>query len=223
MNYAAVLFDLDGTFADTARDLAFALNELLVAQGRPPMTFEDIRPYVSKGTPGMLGIGFQVTPADKEFEPLKQRFLAIYQRAVCRHTVLFDGIEKLITDLESAGIPWGIITNKPDFLTQPLIKALELDERAAVVYSGDTFGEKKPHPLPLLEAAKTLNVDALNCVYVGDDERDMMAAKAAGMKAVAALWGYIPPQEDPQSWPADSWVENSEQLQEALTQLSHTD
>jgi phosphoglycolate phosphatase len=214
IEFKAVLFDLDGTFADTAPDLAFALNEVLASQGKPPLPYDIIRPWVSKGAPGLIKLGFNLTTSDRDYHPLRERFLAVYQRRICKDTRLFPGIAEFIDRLDSLTIPWGIITNKPEFLTTPLLRALQLAHRSHVSYSGDSFIEKKPHPLPLLKAAETIHVNPADCLYIGDDERDMIAARAAGMIPVAALWGYIPQGEDPMSWDADLYLQSSTQLNE---------
>ncbi|NVJ61285.1 MAG: HAD-IA family hydrolase [Gammaproteobacteria bacterium] len=207
---ASVLFDLDGTLADTALDLGEALNNLLSSQGKATLAFSDIRPLVSKGAPGLLKLGFDLDPGDPFYEQLRERLLHIYQMNICRKTCLFDGLEKSLTILEQHSIPWGIVTNKPGFLTDYLLTKLKLPNRPSVVVSGDTFEQKKPHPMPLLEAVKKIGVDANKTWYVGDDRRDMEAAKAATMPAIAALWGYIPEDDDPKSWPADYYCKTSE-------------
>ncbi len=214
--FDAVLFDLDGTFADTALDLGFALNQVLLSQGKASLPLSTIRPFVSKGAPGLIALGFGIDANHPEYETLRTRLLTLYQRRLVKDTQLFSGIAELITRLEAEGTPWGIITNKPDFLTQPLMKQLQLETRASVIFSGDTFAEKKPHPLPLLNAAKTLNLDPSGCVYIGDDERDIIAANAANMYSIAALWGYIVPGENPKNWPAKLSLKHSEELLDAL-------
>ncbi|WP_144393581.1 HAD family hydrolase [Pleionea sediminis] len=215
----AILFDLDGTFADTAQDLAFALNEVLNSQGKERLAFELIRPVVSKGAPGLLKLGFNLNPGDREYDILRDRLLTIYERNLCRKTVLFKGIEDTIEYLEKNGLPWGIVTNKPEFLTTPLIKQLSLEERASVVISGDTFSEKKPHPMPLLEACRIINIEPQNVWYVGDDERDVIAANAAKMTSVAALWGYFSKKENPENWKATLCFSDATALLNYLKQL----
>ena len=223
MTVTALLFDLDGTFADTAPDLANALNQLLQAEGRPPLPFERIRPYVSQGSPGMLKVGFQLTSNDTEFARLKEEFLAIYQRQLCIQTRLFDGIQTTLEWLEHKQMIWGIVTNKPDYLTQPLIRQLKLPQAPAVVISGDTCKEKKPHPMPLLEACKRLAIAPEQCIYVGDDRRDIQAAKAALMKSISAEWGYIAPNQDPAQWQADQRLTHASQLVAAVTAFCEKD
>ncbi|MEE4244512.1 MAG: HAD-IA family hydrolase [Kangiellaceae bacterium] len=212
MKYKAVLFDLDGTLADTAPDLAHALNELLTSQGKSPLPFETIRPYVSKGALGLIKLGFNIDENHQDYPRLRERYLAIYERAIYRDTKLFAGLEQLLNWCENNQIPWGIITNKPENLTRLLLSKMQLSERSSVTFCGDTFEFKKPHPYPLTEAAKSLKVVPEECIYVGDDERDMLAAKAAGITAVAANWGYIPPGDDSANWPADIWLDKSEDL-----------
>ncbi len=216
MKFKAVLFDLDGTFADTAPDLAFALNEVLTEQGKAKLPFDAIRPFVSKGAPGLIKLGFGLTPKDNAYHPVRERLLEIYQNNICKETQLFPGIAEFIDTLDKHQIPWGIITNKPEFLTTPLMHELKLNTRSHVTYSGDTFEEKKPHPLPLLKAAEAINQKPEDCLYIGDDERDVIAARAAGMIPVAALWGYIPESENPEAWDANYNLATSEQLLELL-------
>lgn len=212
----AVLFDLDGTFADTAPDLAYALNTLLQQQGMQSLSYNDIRPYVSKGAPGLIQLGFGISTNDENYESLRQQLLDIYAANLCLHTRLFDGINTIIEYCESQSLPWGIITNKPEFLTTPLVDQLGLSNRAATVISGDTFSERKPHPMPLLEASKAINTAPSDCWYIGDDKRDIDAAKAANMTSIAALWGYFIESDDPQNWEADYYYETAKELAEAL-------
>jgi phosphoglycolate phosphatase len=213
----AVLFDLDGTFADTAPDLANALNTLLQQQGLQKLDYDSIRPYVSKGAPGLIRLGFGLTSSDENYDTLRQQLLDIYAENLCQHTQLFDGISTVIEYCESNALPWGIITNKPEFLTTPLVEQLGLSNRAATVISGDTFAERKPHPMPLLEASKAINIDPCDCWYIGDDKRDIDAAKAANMTSIAALWGYFLDSDDPQNWRADHYFKTAKDLAKALT------
>ncbi|TPW13098.1 MAG: phosphoglycolate phosphatase [Halothiobacillaceae bacterium] len=201
-----VLFDLDGTLADTAPDLAFSLNQLLHEQRRAPLPFEMIRPQASHGAKALLRLGFGMTPADPQFDSLSQRLLTIYQANLTTHTRLFAGVLELLTQLESQQINWGIVTNKPAFLTDPLLQQLNLFERAAVVVSGDTLPQKKPHPAPMLYACDYVGSPAAQCLYIGDAERDIVAGKAAGMHTLVALFGYIGAQESPHLWGADGMI-----------------
>ncbi len=206
MTIRAVLFDLDGTLADTAPDLAEALNRLLAEHGRGPVPLERARPVTSSGARGMLRIGFGIDPQDPRYDGLKARFLDLYAERVCGETRLFDGIAELLGALESRGIVWGVVTNKPERFTVPLLEALALRARAACVVGGDTTGRAKPHPDPLLHAVRALGVEPPHCLYVGDDLRDVQAARAAGMSVVAAAYGYLGDEGDPRAWGADAVV-----------------
>jgi len=202
----AVLFDLDGTFADTAPDMAYALNRLLESRERPPLPFERIRPRVSHGGRGMIGVGFGLTPEDAGYDVLKQEFLDIYADNLVRETVLFPGVPDLIDSLESQSVPWGIVTNKPAWLTDPLMQGLGLTGRAACIVSGDTASRAKPHPEPLYHACRLIEVDPSDCWYVGDAERDIAAGLAAGTGTLVALFGYLDAKEDPRAWGADGMI-----------------
>lgn len=186
-----VLFDLDGTLLDTAPDMGGALNELLVAHGQPALPAATIRPRVSNGAAALVRLGFGEDLPEPEFERLRLGFLSLYAARLDRETQLFDGAAELLQRLESGGVPWGIVTNKPGWLTAPLLDSLGLAARAASVVSGDTLPTRKPHPDPLHHAARQIGVASADCVYVGDAERDMIAARAAGMRAVFARYGYL--------------------------------
>jgi len=207
----AVLFDLDGTLLDTAPDMAGALNQLLHEEGRPPLAFAHIRPHVSHGSTAMVRLGF-ADATDTRFAALRQRYLEIYGTCLAEETRVFDGLDAALAKLEAAGIPWGIVTNKPGWLTGPLLEQLELHHRARVVVSGDTLPERKPHPAPLLHAAKGLGIAPTDCIYIGDAERDAIAARAAGMKMFVALFGYIPAEERPEEWPATGRLRNTQEM-----------
>lgn len=202
-----VLFDLDGTLMDTAPDMAGALNELRHEAGHDALPLEQLRPFVSHGARALVQIGFPQA-SGAVFEALRGRFLAIYRSRLARETKVYDGVGEALTRLEAVGILWGIVTNKPGWLTQPLLEHLALHRRAAVVVSGDTLQQRKPHPAPLLHAAEKLRVSPPDCIYVGDAERDVLAAQAAGMRAFVALFGYIPANERPRDWPASGWLES---------------
>ena len=203
----AVLFDFDGTLADTAADLCRAMNRLRLARGLPELPVESVRPYASSGARGLLHIGFGLTPGDREFAELRDAFLAHYDKAICVDTKLFPGIGELLAELESRGLPWGIVTNKSTRFTRQIVAALGLDKRAACVVCGDTTPHIKPHPATLLRAAGELGLDPGVCCYVGDDLRDVQAARAAGMRAVAVLYGYTGVGNgDPRSWNADAVI-----------------
>ena len=213
-----VFFDLDGTLADTAPDLAAATNQLLVNEGRSALPVSSLRPFVSGGSPALINIAFGLKPGDEDFERLKSDFLAIYASAYLVETHLFSGMSECLELLETKNIPWGIVTNKPEFLTGPLLKDMKLDRRASVVISGDTYPVKKPDPYPLIQACRLAGVNPLNSIYIGDDERDIVAAKAAGMVSVCAQWGYLAGQ-DPHEWHADHYVERSDHLTQRLVEL----
>ncbi|TQV76872.1 HAD-IA family hydrolase [Aliikangiella marina] len=213
-----VFFDFDGTLADTAPDLAAATNQLLINEGRAPLPFESLRPFVSGGSPALIKIGFGLEPFGDEFERLKQLFLNIYAEISLVHTKLFPGIDACLTFLENNNIPWGIVTNKPEFLTTPILNAMQLDTRASSVICGDTYSVKKPDPFPLTEAARIAGVDAEQCIYVGDDLRDIQAAKGAQMISICAEWGYLAGQ-NPLDWAADYYVEESDRLLDKLKSI----
>ena len=208
----ALLFDLDGTFADTAPDLAYALNETLAAFDRPPLTYEQICPAVSHGGIALIRLGFEMHPEDPGFEERRQHLLQIYENNICRETKLFDGIQMLIENAERRQLPWGIITNKPAWLTEPLVQAMGLWERAGCIISGDTCEHNKPHPQPLLHAADLINIEPQHCIYIGDARRDIEAGKAAGMFTAAALYGYIEAHDPPSTWDADWQIETPHDL-----------
>ena len=197
----AVLFDLDGTLLDTAPDMVGALNTLLAEHARAPLDYAAGRVLVSHGSIAVVRRGFPDADATR-FEQLRQRFLEIYAARLTRETRLFPGFEPVLATLEQRGIRWGVVTNKPGFLTDPLLAGLGLRERAACVLSGDTLPERKPHPRPLLVAAEQAGVPPSTCIFVGDALRDIQAARAAGMLALVARFGYIGPDEDPEAWQA---------------------
>ncbi len=202
----AVLFDLDGTLADTAPDLGYALNRMRAARDMPPLPLETIRPHASRGGRGMMQIGFALTPDESDFIAMREEFLALYAENLCRETRLFPGMADLLDELEHRGLPWGIVTNKPARFTGPLIEALGLESRAACVISGDTCGRAKPYPDPLLAAAGELGAVPAASVYIGDDERDVQAARAAGMQIIVALYGYLGDGNHPDTWGADGAI-----------------
>jgi phosphoglycolate phosphatase len=201
----AVLFDLDGTLADTAGDLAAALNDVRADLGLPPMPADAVRPHASSGARGMIGAGIGVTPGDARYDSMRDAFLAHYSRRLAQTTRLFDGIPQLLDALDALALPWGIVTNKATRFTLPVVAALRLDMRAGAVVSGDTTPHAKPHPEPLLHAARALDVGPSACVYVGDDLRDVQAGNAAGMASIVAGWGYLGG-TDPATWPASARV-----------------
>lgn len=202
----SVLFDLDGTLLDTAPDLAAALNEVLAEQGRPTRPFEEIRPHVSHGGTALIRFGFDLAPEHPDFDTLRKRFLEIYRANIARHTRPFQGMLEVLGILESKGLSWGVVTNKPAWLTEPLMEALALTERAACIVSGDTTPQPKPHPEPLFYACRKIGLHATECLYVGDAQRDIEAGRAAGMHTLVALFGYIGAADQPEQWQADAMI-----------------
>jgi N-acetyl-D-muramate 6-phosphate phosphatase len=197
-----VLFDLDGTLADTAPDLAYALNTLLQEHHKPKLPYETIRPVASHGAAGLIELGFGIARDAPGFAPLRERFISIYRAHLTRETHLFSGMPELLDRLAARGLNWGIVTNKPAFLTDPLIEQLGLSEDAACVVSGDTTANRKPHPEPMLHASQLAGSKPEECLYVGDAERDIAAGNAAGMRTLVALFGYIGAQDQPETWGA---------------------
>jgi N-acetyl-D-muramate 6-phosphate phosphatase len=208
----AVLFDLDGTLIDSAPDLAGTGNDLRAARGLPPLPYEQFRPMVGAGARGMLGIALQVTPADDGFLALRDEFLGRYEQRMTQLTQVFDGVRPVLASLAAHGIPWGIVTNKAERFTHPLVVALGLHLGAAAVVCGDTTPHAKPHPAPLLEAARRVGLAPQACAYVGDDLRDVQAGRAAGMTTVAAAWGYLGLGEPIGAWGADHLIESPAEL-----------
>ena len=207
----AALFDLDGTLLDSAPDMLATANRMRASRGVAPMMLEVLRPHVSKGARAMLAAAFP----DMEQAPreaMVPEFLAIYHEELGRHSVLFDGIAEMLAALEAAGSTWGIVTNKPEYLARDILPQLGWETRCAVLIGGDTLAEKKPHPLPLQVAAQRIGIAIADCVYVGDDERDIVSARAAGMTSIAALWGYRQAHEEPALWLADVMVEEARML-----------
>ena len=202
----AVLFDLDGTLADTAPDLGAALNRVRRERGLDPVPLETLRPASSHGARGLLRTGFGVLPDHPDYITLRDAFLAQYEAAICVDTKLFADVEALLDAIEARSLKWGIVTNKATRYTTPLIARLGLDQRTFAVVCGDTTPYPKPHPAPLLAAAGLLGVAPDRCVYVGDAEGDVTAGIAAGMRTIVACYGYIEAHESPQSWPADGRI-----------------
>lgn len=208
----AVLFDLDGTLIDSAPDLAGAANDLRTQRGLEALPYESLRPMVGAGARGMVGVAFGLRPGEEGFEPLRDAFLARYAERMLDRTRVFDAVEPVLQMLSAAGVPWGIVTNKATRYAEPVVRGLGLDARAGVLIAGDTTAHAKPHPAPLLEAARRLGRDAGRCVYVGDDLRDMQAGRAAGMATLAAGWGYLGQGEPIDDWGADGVLEEPAQL-----------
>ena len=215
----AVLFDLDGTLADTARDLGWALNALLAEHGLPPQPYAAMRPIASHGARGLIRLGFGLDRDDSRFDGLRQRFLDLYDTHYADDTVLFDGVPELIDGLARAGYAWGIVTNKPMRFTDKLVPRLGFPIAPAVVVSGDTVGVAKPDPRPMLHAAAGLNTPPAQCMYVGDAERDIEAGRATGMRTVLADYGYIAAHDAPHTWGADLRIAQPVQLLDYLPPL----
>lgn len=201
----AVLFDLDGTFADTAPDLARAVNAMRAERGLPPVAAEATRPVTSRGARGLLGVGFGITPEHPDYASMREEFLMFYAGGLCVETRLFPGMSDLLEGIAARDMTWGIVTNKAERYAKPLIGLLPACERCACVVGGDTTPFTKPHPEPLYAAARLLGIEASACVYVGDDRRDVEAGRAAGMKTIAVRYGYLDG-GDPDSWGADAVV-----------------
>jgi len=212
----AVLFDLDGTFADTAPDLARALNRVRADRGLAPLPPEVARPWTSSGARGLLKAGFDITPEDEDYGSLREKFLDYYEKDLCVETRLFDGVPELIAKLRARHVPWGIVTNKGKRFTEPLLRLLAVDNLAACAVSGDSTPHTKPHPAPLLLAASLVSLPPAACLYVGDDLRDAQAAQAAGMAFVAAGWGYLGVDGDPHSWGAHVVAESARDILDLL-------
>lgn len=213
---AHVLLDLDGTLADTAQDLAFTLNQLLQDNGRTVLPFEQIRPMVSNGAIALIELGFGDALPATLLKQLTQRFLDIYQHHLSHKTTLFPGMPELLETLEARGQLWGVVTNKPSWLTEPLMEKLGLTKRAACIVSGDSVEHKKPHPMPLQYACELMGVSPAECLYVGDAQRDIEAGKRAGMKTLTALFGYIGESDDPATWGADGMIKHPHEIMEWL-------
>lgn len=216
----AVLFDLDGTLVDTAPDLAYALNETLKHFGREPMPYEKIRDVVSHGGTALIKLGFDIEPEAEHFETYRQFLLDIYKKNLCRESRLFEGMTELLTYLEAQLMPWGIVTNKPSWLTDPLMQTMGLDKRAVSIVSGDTCERNKPHPDPIIYACRQAGVEPAKCFYIGDAARDIEAGKAAGCKTVTALFGYIHDNDQPEQWQADYDITHPADMIEILKTLA---
>jgi 2-phosphoglycolate phosphatase len=210
----AVLFDLDGTLADTAPDLAAAVNWLRTERGLEPTPYAVLRPTASAGARGMIGAAFGLAPGDEGYEELRLAWFDRYQSAMAVHSTLFGGVVELLDGIRAAGMEWGIVTNKPARFTDPLIPQIGLAHAGCIV-SGDTTGFAKPHPAPLLEAARRLGIAPEHCWYVGDDQRDVEAGRAAGMQTVACAWGYCGTVE-PSTWGADYLLDTPTDLLDTL-------
>jgi N-acetyl-D-muramate 6-phosphate phosphatase len=203
----AVFFDLDGTLLDTAPDMVGAANALRMEHSLDPLPYDVVRNQVSHGATAVVRTAFPHAP-EADFQALRDRFLQLYRRRLADETRPFPGMSQLLEALETASIRWGVVTNKPAWLTEPLLEALGLRDRAAAVVSGDTLPEKKPHPGPLILAAQRVEAMPSDCIYVGDAQRDVVAGRAAGMRTLVACFGYIHPMENARAWPADGWIDS---------------
>jgi len=212
----AVLFDLDGTLIDSAPDLAGAANEMRLHRGLEPLPYDMLRPMVGAGARGMVGVALQVAPGHADYELLRTEFLDRYELRMLRLTAVFESVQPVLHALRTVGMPWGVVTNKAERFALPVTRALGLFEQAAAVIGGDTTPHTKPHPAPLLEAARRLGVAPELCAYVGDDERDVQAGRAAGMATVAAAWGYLGQGRPVEQWGADLVMNAPDQLLKEL-------
>ena len=205
-NVQAVLFDLDGTLIDSAPDLAAAADAMRMARGLPPLPLAQYRPMAGAGARGLLAVAFGMTPGHVDYDTLREEFFCNYERSLTQRTQIFDGVPELLERFASQGVKWGVVTNKSERFTLPLTDSMALFATAGAIVSGDTTPHAKPHPAPLLEAARRMGVEASRCVYVGDDERDIMAGLAAGMATVAVTYGYLGAQADTSRWGANATI-----------------
>ena len=202
----AVLFDLDGTLIDSAPDLGAAVDEMRVKRGLPSLPLAHYRPMAGAGARGMIGLAFGLTPEHAAYTVLRDEFFVNYEQCMTQRTFAFDGVRELIAELVALDIPWGVVTNKSARFTDPLTRAMPMFASARVVVSGDSTPHAKPHPEPLSEAARRLGIEPMHCLYVGDDERDIVAGLAAGMGTVAATYGYLGQKTDPAQWGAHATI-----------------
>ena len=216
---ALILFDFDGTLADTAPDLGAAANRQRIRAGLEPLPLEVLRPYSSAGARGLLRCALNLMPTDETYEAHRVQFLKDYEAAMTVDTCLFDGVPELLAQIKNEGMAWGIVTNKATYLATPIVKALGLAQDCAVLVCGDTTAHSKPHPLPLLHAAQQAGYNVERCLYVGDDLRDIQAAQAAGMPSIAAAYGYCGPEHPPETWQADHCAYSAREMWPAIKQL----
>lgn len=216
----AVLFDLDGTLLDTAPDMVRALDLLLQEEGVPAVDSDIARQHVSHGAGALVKLGFGESQSDSDYQRRCQRYLTLYEQNLCVDTALFEGMAETLTFLEEHDILWGVVTNKPAFLTEPLLKALDLDKRSSTTISGDSLPQRKPHPQPLFHAANDCNVLATECIYVGDAERDIVAGNRAGMITLLASYGYIDANDQPEHWGANGIIQHAQEILDWLTEAT---
>jgi 2-phosphoglycolate phosphatase len=210
--YRGILFDLDGTLADTAPDLGHALNAQLELHGRAPLPLEVIRPHASKGARGLLKLGFDLDPEHAGYEAMRQQYLSVYESHFRRHPRLFPGVTELLENLAGLEICWAIVTNKPSRFALPLVELLDLSTRASAIVCGDSCPQPKPNPGPLLAACEQMNLAPSQCLYLGDDRRDLEAASAAGMPMLVAAYGYLGANEDWTTWNAHGSIDSPIEL-----------
>ena len=215
-NVQAVLFDLDGTLIDSAPDLGAAADKMRVDRGMPSLSAASYRPMAGAGARGMIDVAFGLTPEHADFAALREEFFSNYEQCLTQSTYAFDGVQELIAYLVALDLPWGVVTNKSSRFTDPLTRAMPLFASARTVVSGDTTPHSKPHPEPLFEAARRLAIDPARCLYVGDDERDIVAGLAAGMGTVAATYGYLGEKSDPAQWGAHATINSPGALLQLL-------
>ena len=212
----AILFDLDGTLIDSAPDLGAAADQMRVARGLPSLPMADYRPFAGSGARGMLRVAFGMQPEDAEFPTMREEFFQNYERRMTQDTTVFDGVSDMLANIVARQLHWGVVTNKSKRFTEPLSRQMALFASAGAVVSGDTTPHAKPHPEPLLEAARRIGVAPQDCVYVGDDERDIIAGKAAGMHTVAAVYGYLGEKQSVAHWEADDVINSPHELLKRL-------
>ena len=212
----AILFDLDGTLIDSAPDLGAAADQMRVARGLPSLPMADYRPFAGSGARGMLRVAFGMQPEDAQFPAMREEFFQNYERRMTQDTIVFDGVAELLKNIVDSQLQWGVVTNKSKRFTDPLSRQMDVFATAGAVISGDTTPHAKPHPEPLLEAARRIGVAPEACVYVGDDERDIIAGKAAGMYTVAAVYGYLGEKQSVAQWQADDVIDSPRELLKRL-------
>ncbi len=205
--YPLALFDFDGTLADTAPDMVKALNLLRASRSKEPLPFEHLRPHISNGTPALIRLGFNCAPEENGFQELREEFLDLYEQNLYSETVLFPGIDAILEKMNETGIQWGIVTNKPEYLTVKIVEHLGLSDSVACVVGGDTLPQRKPNPLPVIHACKLAGISPNSSVFIGDSIRDIEAGRDAGLHTIGVTYGYIPPHDDPKSWGADYLVD----------------
>ena len=215
-NIDAILFDLDGTLIDSAPDLGAAVDQMRLSRGMTSLPLDTYRPLAGSGARGMLAVAFGMTPEDPLYDAMREEFFSNYEHCMTQRTYAFEGVAEMIRDLEVAGLQWGVVTNKSARFAEPLTRGMPLFATAGTVISGDTTPHAKPHPAPLLEAARRLGLEPARCIYVGDDERDIVAGLAAGMGTVAADYGYLGDKADTATWGAHARIKSPDALLQLL-------